>query len=1265
MNSDFATSSAYLLTNDSVPVEESKKSPSENVSKVSYVLFSWVNPLIKLGKKKPLEQVDMPVSPKNLMAKDSCERFLEAWEDRIRKKKKPSVFKALATAFWKEHALVGLLTFTEAMLNILSGVVFNLFLENIEKRGDEMERYYLVSGLILLMFSLATIHHHVFYHNNLFGMLAKNAVTAALYKKSLKLRIGQQSSTGKLVNLMSNDVQKFEDCGRFVQYLYISPIQTLICFGYLMHLLGWQSAVAGMAVLLSVIPIQGMLSKKLSNLRTRIIGHRDTRIRYLSDVLNGIQILKCYAWHYAFKDHIMNVRNKEMKATISSGLITSFNDSFYAWSSALLVFCVCGTRFYIGEPIEAAVLFPSIALFNIIKLTMCLFFPIAVQFTAEAAVSAKRVEEILLQEEVKKDLKQIECLETEDVAISMDDATFTWNEDTLCLEDIKMELKKGELCAIIGKFGSGKSSLLLSLMNELTRVKGDVKVNGKISYASQQPWILPATIKDNILFGREYNEERFKQVLKASALESDIKLFSQGVDTMLGERGYNVSGGQKARISLARALYDEEADIFLLDDVLSALDNKVGNQVFHKVKELLQGKTCLIVSHQLHIARFCDKLMVLDNGRQEYFGSYNDLMNSENKLSDILKKFDAKEEQVKEEKKEDKGVEEKPQLSEDAIEVISGEDRQVGSISFSTYKSFFKKCGGYLICFFIMFLMVAGQVAIITTDKWLSNWAEIKDKDKQLDMKHFYTYLIRTVIIILLCTTRALTFYYAVIMAAAKIFSEMLSSILRAPMSFFQTNPQGRILNRFTKDQSFVEETLPWTLFDVIQCICIDVGIIAITAMTFPMALLTLIPIVWISIYYRNAYVASSREIKRLDAISRSPIYSFLSTSLSGLATIRTMKKEEEFNQAFYFKQDQNTNCNFAFQMVSRWLGIRLDLAASFLFTAAAVMSILLIDSMDAGSIGLGLAYMMELINLIQWTVRQISEVENLMTSVERTITYTELESEASEENSISIPSDWPSKGKIEFNNLTLRYPSNPNPILSNISCLINSGEKVGLVGRTGAGKSSLMTTLFRLVETDENSILIDDIPISKVGLMKLRSSISIIPQDRSLRFNLNPFNEFTDEDIWKALEIVGLKNSVQKLSEKLETEIQENGANFSVGERQLFCLVRALLRNSNILLMDEATASIDPATTECIQKCIQEQFKHATVLTIAHRLPTIMDYDRVLVLEKGQLVEADHPFNLLSKDTGYFKDLVKALGPEGEKSMLAIAKESFLNKKV
>ncbi|XP_032258645.1 multidrug resistance-associated protein 4 isoform X3 [Phoca vitulina] len=1058
------------------------------------------------------------------------------------------------------------------------------------------------------------------------------------------------------------------------------------------------SCLAGIAVLIILLPLQSCLGKLFSSFRSKTATFTDVRIRTMNEVITGIRIIKMYAWEKSFADLITYLRRKEISKILSSSYLRGMNLASFFVASKIIIFVTFTTYVLLGNVITASHVFVAVSLYGAVRLTVTLFFPAAIEKVSEAVISIQRIKNFLLLDEISQRTPQLPS--DGKMIVHVQDFTAFWDKasETPTLQGLSFTVRPGELLAVIGPVGAGKSSLLSAVLGELPRSQGLVSVHGRIAYVSQQPWVFSGTVRSNILFGKKYEKERYERVIKACALKKDFQLLEDGDLTVIGDRGATLSGGQKARVNLARAVY-QDADIYLLDDPLSAVDAEVGRHLFELcICQTLHEKITILVTHQLQYLKAASQILILKDGKMVQKGTYTEFLKSGVDFGSLLKKENEEADEspapgspaLRTRSFSESSVwsqqSSRPSLKDGALEVqanestqvaVSEESRSEGKVGLKAYKNYLIAGAHWLAIVFLILLNIIAQVAYILQDWWLSYWANeqsalnvtVNGKEnvtEKLDLAWYLgIYSGLTVATVLFGTARSLFVFYVLVHSSQTLHNKMFESILRAPVLFFDRNPIGRILNRFSKDIGHMDDLLPLTFLDFFQTFLQVLGVVGVAVAVIPWIAIPLIPLGILFFVLRRYFLETSRDVKRLESTTRSPVFSHLSCSLQGLWTIRAYKTEERFQELFDAHQDLHSEAWFLFLTTSRWFAVRLDAICAILVIVVAFGSLIL--ATNAGQVGLVLSYALTLMGMFQWCVRQSAEVENMMISVERVMEYTDLEKEAPWEYQKRPPPSWPQEGTIVFDNVNFSYSLDGPLVLKHLTALIKSREKVGIVGRTGAGKSSLISALFRLSEP-EGKIWIDKILTTEIGLHDLRKKMSIIPQEPvlftgTMRKNLDPFNEHTDEELWNAITEVQLKEAIEDLPGKLDTELAESGSNFSVGQRQLVCLARAILRKNRILIIDEATANVDPRTDELIQKKIREKFAQCTVLTIAHRLNTIIDSDKIMVLDSGRLKEYDEPYVLLQNEESLFYKMVQQLGKAEAAALTETAKQIYFKR--
>uniref|UniRef100_A0A8C7FHN7 Multidrug resistance-associated protein 4 n=1 Tax=Oncorhynchus kisutch TaxID=8019 RepID=A0A8C7FHN7_ONCKI len=1246
--------------------------PLTTANLFSRVFFCWVTPLFSIGNKRRLEEDDMYQVLPDDASQGLGEELQRHWDKEVRMAAKelrmPKLTKAIVRCYGKPYAVLGIFSFAVEVVKVIQPVFLGKLIQYFEKYDpNNMDALYeafgYAAGVSLSTVALTVLQSLYFYHVLRTGMKIRVAMCHMIYKKALCLSSAAmgRTTTGQIVNLLSNDVNRFDEVTTNLHYLWIAPLQAVVVIILLWYEIG-PSCLAGVAVLLFLMPLQTMFGKLFGSLRSKTAVLTDSRIRTMNEVVSGIRIIKMYAWEKPFSALVNEVRRKEISKIMSSSVLRGLNMASFFAASKIIVFITFAVYVLLGNTISASRVFVAVSLYGAIKLTVTLFFPLAIEKVFETIISIRRIKNFLLLDEIERPNMRFTLEEKKDASVEIKDLICYWDKclDAPSLQNLSLTVKSEQLVVVIGPVGAGKSSLLSAILGELPHDKGVLRVKGQLTYASQQPWVFPGTIRSNILFGKELHPQKYEKVLRACALKRDMELLPDGDLTLIGDRGATLSGGQKARVNLARAVY-QDADIYLLDDPLSCI-------FLTFILLDLQNNTRGTYSELQHSGVDFTSLLKRDEEEEPQTNNNHSVVKhafSQNSISSHTSSMHS----VKD------GAD---QLPEELVQTVAEESRSEGNIGASLYFKYLNAGASILVMLGTVLLSLIAEVAYVLQDWWLAYWAGEQEKlninstmivqnglniTQELDL-HFYMgiYAGLTLASVIFGFARSLLMFNVLVKAAQSLHNRMFISLLRTPVRFFDINPIGRILNRFSKDIGQLDSMLPITFVDFSQLILQNIGVVAVAAAVMPWILIPVVPLLIIFLFLRRYFLQTSRDVKRLESTTRSPVFSHLSSSLQGLWTIRAFRAEERFQNTFDTYQDLHTESWFLFLVTSRWFALRLDGICAAFVTVTAFGCLFLRDGLEAGAVGLVLSYAVTLLGNFQWTIRQSAEMENMMTSVERVVEYTELESEAPWETQKHPPPEWPSQGLITFDRVSFSYSSDGPVVLKDMKAMFRPKEKVGIVGRTGAGKSSLVSALFRLAEP-EGRIYIDGVLTSEIGLHDLRQKMSIIPQDPvlftgTMRKNLDPFHQYTDEDLWNALQEVQLKSVVEELPNKMETVLAESGSNFSVGQRQLVCLARAVLRKNRIIIIDEATANVDPRTDELIQKTIRDKFRECTVLTIAHRLNTIIDSDRILVLGAGMIQEFDEPYVLLQNQESALYRTVQQMGKAEAASLLESAKQ-------
>ncbi|KAH9796196.1 ABC transporter C family member 2 [Citrus sinensis] len=1225
--------------------------PERNASILSRTSFGWMTPLLQLGYKKPITEKDV--------------WKLDTWDQTEILIEKCAFIASLAIScprFSKIVAVLNVDKLSSTLRNswsveigndisqFVGPVLLNRLLQSMQ-RGDPAWIGYIYAFLIFVGVSFGVLTEAQYFQNVWrVGFRLRSTLVAAIFRKTLRLTHEARKGfpSGKVTNMITTDANALQQISQQLHGLWSAPFRITVSMVLLYQQLGIASLL-GSLMLVLMVPLQTFIISKMRKLTKEGLQWTDRRVSLTNEILAAMDTVKCYAWEKSFQSRVQSIRDDEL-----------------SW-------------FRKAQFLSAVV---------------------------NANVSLQRLEELLLAEE--RILMPNPPLEPELPAVSIKNGNFSWDSKSPTLSNINLDIPVGSLVAIVGGTGEGKTSLVSAMLGELPPLKdASVVIRGTVAYVPQISWIFNATLRKNILFGSEFDPAKYWKTVDVSALQHDLDLLPDRDLTEIGERGVNISGGQKQRVSMARAVYSN-SDVYIFDDPLSALDAHVGRQVFNScIKEELRGKTRILVTNQLHFLPHVDRIILVSEGMIKEEGSFEEL-SKHGRLFQKLMENAGKMEEMEEREEKDDSINSNQEVSKPvanrAVQVnefpknesytkkgkrgrsvlVKQEERETGIVSGSVLTRYKNALGGPWVIMILFACYLSTEVLRISSSTWLSFWT---DQSTSKNYNPGFYIAIYTILAFGQVTVTLLNSYWLIISslrAAKRLHDSMLNSILRAPMLFFHTNPIGRVINRFSRDLGIVSTISLW-------------------------AIMPLLILFYAAYLY---YQSTAREVKRLDSITRSPVYAQFGEALNGLSTIRAFKAYDRMAKINGKSMDNNIRFTLANTSSNRWLTIRLETLGGIMIWLIATFAVMQNGRAEnqvafASTMGLLLSYTLNITNLLSGVLRQASRAENSLNAVERVGTYIDLPSEApGMVESNRPPPAWPSSGSIKFEDVVLRYRPELPPVLHGLSFTVSPSEKVGIVGRTGAGKSSMLNALFRIVELERGEISIDGCDVSKFGLTDLRKVLSIIPQSPVLfsvvnlkdickviytfvptsyyftpflqkldnydvhfilqgtvRFNLDPFNEHTDADLWEALERAHLKDVIRKNSFGLAAEVSEGGENFSVGQRQLLSLARALLRRSKILVLDEATAAVDVRTDALIQRTIREEFKSCSMLIIAHRLNTIIDCDRILVLDAGQVLEHDTPEALLLREDSAFSSMVQSTGPANAQYLRSLVFEGKENK--
>ncbi|XP_042480944.1 ABC transporter C family member 10-like [Macadamia integrifolia] len=1243
---------------------DSNVNPYAEAGFISKMLFWWLNPLVRKGKEKTLEEEDIP----RLCELDRVETCYTHFMEQLNRHKQsnsstpPSILWTIIFCHWKDLLISGIFALLKIITLSAGPLLLNAFVQVAEgKEVFKYEGYVLVISLFISKCIESLSQRHWYFRSRIIGLQVRSVLSAAIYRKQLRLSNAAKMthSAGNIMNYVTVDAYRVGEFPYWFHQTWTTGLQLCIALVILFRAVGLATFAALVVIVLTVL-CNSPLAKLQNRFQTKLMAAQDERLNACSEALVNMKVLKLYAWENSFKDVIERLRAEEYVWLSAVQMRKAYN-IILSWSSPVLVSAATfGACYFLGIPLDASNVFTFIATIRLLQ-NPVRAVPDVIGVVIQAKVSLERIVKFLEAPELQNEnIRQKYEAEESRHSLSIKSANISWEENPskLTLRNINLVVKPGEKVAICGEVGSGKSTLLAAVLGEVPLIGGTIQVYGKIAYVSQVAWIQTGTIQENILFGSAMYKQRYQEVLEKCSLVKDLEMLPFGDLTEIGERGVNLSGGQKQRIQLARALY-QDADIYLLDDPFSAVDAHTAMSLFNEyVMGALLGKAVLLVTHQVDFLPAFDSVLLMSDGEILHGAPYYQLLASTQEFQDLVNahKDTAGSGRLAEITSLQRGkitsrdikttYTEKQFKATPRDQLIKQEERETGDTGPNPYIQYLSQNKGLLYFTIASLGHVIFAVGQVSQNSWMA--ANVQNP-------HVGKLLLIVVYLVIGCgSTFFLLFrsFFIVVLSiqsSKSIFSQLLNSLFHAPMSFYDSTPLGRILSRVSSDLSIVDLDVPFSLISTVGSTTNAFASLGTLAVVTWQVLFVSIPVIYVALRLQKYYLASAKELMRINGTTKSFVANHLAESTAGVMTIRAFEDEGRFLAKNFDVIDRNASPFFHNFAANEWLIQRLELLSATVLSSSALAMVLLPPrTFGSGFVGMALSYGLSLnISLIN-SIQNQCTLANYIISVERLNQYMHIPSEAPEvieEN--QPPPSWPSVGKVEIHDLKIRYRPDTPLVLSGVSCTFEGGHKIGIVGRTGSGKTTLIGSLFRLVEPADGKIIIDNLDISMIGLHDLRSRIGIIPQDPTLfngtlRYNLDPLSQYTDKEIWEVLRKCQLQESVQEKEKGLDALVIEDGSNWSMGQRQLFCLGRVLLRRSRILVLDEATASIDTATDSILQKIIRTEFADCTVITVAHRIPTVMDCTKVLTMTDGKIVEYDEPTTLMKREGSLFGQLVK-----------------------
>jgi len=1213
-----------------------EKSPAE-CSWIQQITFSYGLPLMRVGASRPLEPQDIPA----LREADNAEALIQqvkiSWKAERVRHPKPSLYRALLRAFARKTCLAIFWCFLESVVRIAQPVLLQQLLRAMSS-SDPTLMYRFAGGLAVASFGQALIHHQQFFVTMTTGWNLRIAMTGLIHWKLLLLRSSSLSSSADCYNLIANDCQRFDLALPFLHFGW-SSILDIFAVGALLILdVGLTATLGALAVVFTFTLMMGRFGHYMLKRRKITAGLTDERLRLTSEAIAAVLTLKIFCWEEALVKRIAEIRQREHASIFRRQVVIAATSTMYftlSPISCLVLFLIFVVQ---GHHLSVPTVYAVLSLLLTLRISVGKSLAMFVKTVPELIVSVRRFEQFLMLPEAPAGRTSFEMRNHMGCSLELTNASFSWTDGTQALENLNCCVRQDELLVVSGPVGSGKSAFLKGLLGDLDR-SGLVQLPQRVAYAPQTPWIFAGTIRSNIILGSAFEEAWYEKVINACCLDKDLQQLESGDLTEIGGRGVNLSGGQRARVGLARAVY-AKTQLILLDDPLAAVDPKVAA---HLVQEcicgVLKSTAVVLCTHHESILPLANTILLLgERGTVRACGP----------PSFVLDAIDGM--QLSRHVPDVEAASEEPQMTQNAAVVkaatslVKTEDDKQGSVSLSSYLHFAKLAGCPLsMCTLAAFFL--SQVALLFANFWLGVWSKAEDQGRAF---YIIIYVAATGTCVIFASLRSILFYSGSLRASSSLHGHALAAVLRTHLGFFTANPHGRIMNRFSGDLGNVDDLLSASMHEVADLGCIGAGAVLLLSITVP----PLIPVFLVIFYYmlrlRRFVVKSMTQLKRADSMSRSPIFDCFADAMCGLTCLRAFGGQASSHERMVGLLQKNSKAWFWWLITNRFIGFRLDMVCVMIVALAAFGGAGLVQAslVSPNLVGLAIVEAISLSGLFQFVVRQSALVESFMTSFERLMTYSRLPPETDEGTSSAMSGrDFPVDGALAVSSLRLRYRADLPEVLKGVDFQCPGGIKVGICGRTGSGKSSFFMALSRLADIT-GSIAIDGVDITSVPLRDLRRCISWVPQEPSffsgsLRFNLDPCGEYSDALILEALRSVKMSEALGSAGLDLETDSQ--GSNFSVGERQLLSLARALLQRRRILCMDEAFANVDFLTDRKVQAAILSMTKdlRATVLVIAHRMETLDDSDHIVVMDSGRVAEHGDPEELLDRPDGVYAGMI------------------------